>query len=153
MDTTYIKVRRRWSYLYRAVDRDGQTLDFMLPERRDTAAARRFFKRAVGINGIPGRVIINKSGVNFAGGQTVNVTLKFTGDGRVITLRQVKYLNNSLEQDHRFIKPITNPRQSFKASHSAAETIAGIEVAYMICGRQFGESGLPALQQVASLAA
>jgi len=67
MDETYIKVRGKWAYLYRAVDRDGQTLDFMLSERRDTAAARRFFKRAVGTNGVPDRVAIDKSGANLAG--------------------------------------------------------------------------------------
>jgi len=67
MGETYIRVREKWTYLYRAVDRDGQTLDFMLSERRNTAAARRFFKRAVGTNGVPERVAIDKSGANLAG--------------------------------------------------------------------------------------
>lgn len=73
MDETYIKVRGKWTYLYRAVDRDGPTLDFMLSERRDTAAARRFFKRAVGTNGIPDRIAIDKSGANLAGLQSLNI--------------------------------------------------------------------------------
>ena len=72
MDETYIKVRGKWTYLYRAVDRDGQTLDFMLSERRDAAAARRFFKRAVGTNGVPERIAIDKSGANLAGLQSLN---------------------------------------------------------------------------------
>ncbi|MEP3034730.1 MAG: IS6 family transposase, partial [Pseudoruegeria sp.] len=72
MDETYIKVRGKWVYLYRAVDRDGQTLDFMLSERRDTAAARRFFKRAVATNGIPDRIAIDNSGANLAGLQSLN---------------------------------------------------------------------------------
>ncbi|GAW37200.1 transposase IS66 family protein [Roseovarius sp. A-2] len=59
MDETYIRVRGKWTYLYRAVDRDGQTLDFMLSERRDLAAARRFFKQAMGTNGVPDRVVID----------------------------------------------------------------------------------------------
>jgi len=59
-DETYIKVRGKWTYLYRAVDRDGQTLDFMLSERRNTAAARRFFKREVGTNDVPDRIAIDK---------------------------------------------------------------------------------------------
>ena len=103
MDETYIKVRGKWTYLYRAVDRDGQTLDFMLSERRDTAAARRFFKRAVGTNGVPERIAIDKSGANLAGLQSLNVILKFTGTGRIINIVQSKYLNNIVEQDHRFI--------------------------------------------------
>ena len=98
-----------WTYLYRAVDRNGQTLNFMLSERRDLAAARRFFKQAIGTNGVPDRVVIDKSGANLAGLQSVNVILKFTGTGRLVTIRQVKYLDNILEQDHRFIKRITGP--------------------------------------------
>ena len=132
MDETYIKVKGKWTYLYRAVDRDGQTLDFMLSERRDLAAARRFFRRAIDRNGVPDRVVIDKSGANLAGLQAVNVILKFTAGGRTIKIRQVKYLNNILEQDHRFIKRITGPMMGFKAFHSAAATIAGIEAAHII---------------------
>jgi putative transposase len=94
MDETYIKVRGKWTYLYRAVDRDGQTLDFMLSEHRNTAAARRFFKRAVGTNGVPERIAIDKSSANLAGLQSLNVILKFTGTGRIINIIQSKYLNH-----------------------------------------------------------
>ena len=153
MDETYIRVRGKWTYLYRAVDRDGQTLDFMLSERRDLAAARRFFKQAIGINGVPDRVVIDKSGANLAGLMAVNVILKFTGTGRIVTIRQVKYLDNILEQDHRFIKRITGPMMGFKAFHSAAATLAGIEVAHMIRKRQFAANGIAAFQQFAALAA
>ena len=82
----------------------------------------------------------------------VNVILKFTGAGRIVTIRQVKYLNNILEQDHRFIKRITAPMMGFKAFHSAAATIAGIEVAHMIRKRQFAANDLSAFQQFAGLA-
>jgi putative transposase len=153
IDETYIKVRGRWTYLYRAVDRDGQTLDFMLSERRDTAAARRFFKQAISTNGVPDRVVIDKSGANLAGLQAVNVILKFTRAGRTVEVLQVKYLNNILEQDHRFIKRITAPMLGFKAFHSAAATIAGIETAHMIRKGQFGNNGRSAFQQFAALAA
>ena len=122
MDETYIKVRGKWMYHYRAVDRDGQTLDFMLSERRDKAAARRFFRRAIGTNGVPDRVVIDKSGANLAGLEAVNVILKFTGTGQTIKILQVKYLNNILEQDHRFIKRITGQMLGFKAFHSASAT-------------------------------
>jgi transposase-like protein len=73
MDETYIKVKGRWTYVYRAVDRDGKTLDFMLSERRDLAAARRSFKRAIGAKDVPGRVVIDKSGAKLAGLQAVNM--------------------------------------------------------------------------------
>ena len=151
-DETYIKVQGKWTYLYRAVDRDGQTLDFMLSERRDTAAARRFFKRAIGTNGVPDRVVIDKSGANFAGLQCVNVILKFTGTGRIVKILQVKYLNNILEQDHRFIKRITRPMLGFKAFHSAVATLEGTELAHMIRKGQFGKTGMSAFKQFAALA-
>ncbi|TKZ15410.1 IS6 family transposase [Shimia litoralis] len=152
MDETYIKVRGKWTYLYRAVDRDGQTLDFMLSERRDTAAARRFFKRAVGTNGAPDRIVIDKSGANLAGLQSLNVILKFMGAGRIIGVVQSKYLNNIVEQDHRFIKRITRPMLGFKAFHSAAATLAGIEAAHMIRKGQLGQIRLSPFKQFAALA-
>jgi len=152
MDETYIKVKGRWTYLYRAVDRDGQTLDFMLSERRNLAAPRRFFKRAIGSNGLPDRVVIDKSGANLAGLQAVNVILKFTGTGHTVEVRQVKYLNNILEQDHQFIKRITRPMMGFKAFHSAAATIAGIKTAHMIRKGQIPANRASAFQTFAKLA-
>lgn len=152
MDETYIKVRGKWVYLYRAIDRDGQTLEFILSENRDTAAARRFFKRAVATNGIPERIVIDKSGANLAGLQSLNVILKFTGVGKIIGIVQSKYLNNVVEQDHRFIKRITRPMLGFKAFHSAAATLAGIEAAHMIRKGQLDQTRTPAFKQFAALA-
>ena len=152
-DETYIKVRGKWSYLYRAVDRDGQTLDFMLSERRDTTAARRLFKRAIDINCAPDRVAIDKSGANLADLQGLNVILKFTGSGRIINIVRSKYLNNIVEQDHRFIKTITRPMLGFKAFHSATATHAGSEVAHMIRKQQFQSNHASPFKQFASLAA
>ena len=152
MDETYIRVRGKWTYLYRAVDRDGQTLEFMLSENRDTASARRFFKRAIGTNGVPERIVIDKSGANLAGLQSINVILKFTGVGRIISIVQCKYLNNIVEQDHRFIKKITRPMLGFKAFHSAAATLAGIETAHMIRKGQLDQQGTSAFKQFAALA-
>ncbi|MEP2783913.1 MAG: IS6 family transposase [Pseudoruegeria sp.] len=153
MDETYIKVRGKWVYLYRTVDRDGQTFDFMLSERRDTAAARRFFKRAVATNGIPDRIAIDNSGANLAGLQSLNVILKFTGRGGIIDIVQSKYLNNIVEQHHRFIKRITRPVLGFKAFHSAAATLAGIEAAHMIRKGQLANTSILAFKQFAALAA
>ena len=90
---------------------------------------------------------------NLAGLQAVNVILKFTGTGKTVEILQVKYLNNILEQDHRFIKKITASMRGFKAFHSAAATLAGIETAHMIRKGQFGENGLSAFQQFVALAA
>jgi len=153
VDETYIKVKGKWTYYYRAVDNKGQTLDFMLSERRNKAAARRFFKRAIGSNGVPDRVVIDKSGANLAGLESVNVILKFMGSGSTIKILQVKYLNNIIEQDHRFIKRITRPMLGFKAFHSADATLAGIETAHMIRKGQLDANGLTAFQQFAELAA
>jgi putative transposase len=153
VDETYLKVKGKWTYLYRAVDRDGQTLDFMLSEHRDLAAARRFFKKVIASNGVPKKVVIDKSGANLAGLQAVNTILKFTGAGDIIEIRQVKYLNNILEQDHRFIKRMTKPMMGFKAFHSAAATIAGIEVAHMIRKNQFDNDKRSPFQVFAELAA
>ncbi|NKC23250.1 IS6 family transposase [Ochrobactrum oryzae] len=153
VDETYIKVRGQWTYLYRAVDRDGQTLDFMLSERPDLAAARRFFKKAIAANGVPDKIVIDKSGANLAGAQAVNTILKITGHSKMIEILQVKYRNNILEQDHRFIKRITKPMMGFKAFHSAAATIAGIEVAHMIRKKQFANDNRSPFKVFAELAA
>lgn len=155
MDETYVQVKDQWAYLYRAVDRDGRTLDFMLSAKRDKAAARRFFKRAISTNGTPDRVAIDKSGANLAGLQAVNVIRKFTGSGRLIRIMQSRYLNNMVEQDHRFIKRITRPTLGFKAFHSAAATLAGagIETAHMIRKGQIAAKRKTGFQQFASFAA
>ncbi len=136
MDETYIKVRGKWTYFYRAVDRDGKTLDFMLSERRNTAAAKLFFAKALSNNGIPLRIVIDKSGANGAGIKAVNKILKRFGCPTKISTVRSKYLNNIIEQDHRFIKRRTRPMLGFKSLQSAASTLDGIEVAQMIRKKQ-----------------
>ena len=153
MDETYIKVKGKWMYLYRAIDKYGKTLDFMLSKHRDKAAARRFFRRAIAVNGVPSRVVIDKSGANLAGLERINIGLKFSRTHRPIEILRVKYLNNIVEQDHRFIKKITRPMMGFKAFHSAAATIKGIEVAHMIRKQQFQSNHTSPFKQFASLAA
>ena len=102
---------------------------------------------------MPDRIEIDKSSANLAGLQAVNVILKFTGNGRTIKVRQIKYLNNILEQDHRFIKRITGPMLGFKAFHAAAATIAGIVTAHMIRKGQIETNGATAFQTFSGLAA
>lgn len=129
VDETYIKVKGNWVYYYRAVDKEGQTIDFFLSSTRDAEAARTFFEKAIGSSGIPEKVNIDKSGSNLAGLQYVNHTLP---DPQKIIIRQVKYLNNRIEQDHRAIKRITRPMMGFKNFASAAATLVGIELVHMI---------------------
>ena len=149
----YVKVKGRWMYQYRAVDKHGKTLDFLLSEQRDEAAAEAFFKQAVGNNGVPEKVVIDKSGANRAGLLNINIILWFLGFWPLIEILQVKYLNNIVEQDHRFIKKITKPMKGFKAFHSASATLQGIEVAHMIRKKQVGQNGLSPFKQFAALAA
>jgi len=127
MDETYIKVSGQWKYLYRAVDREGDTVDFLLTVRRDLAAARRFLERAINLHDVPEKITIDKSGANTAAIESVKA------DACVdILMRQNKYLNNVVEQDHRAIKRITRPMLSFKSFWSARIIIAGIETMHMI---------------------
>lgn len=153
MDETYIKIKGKWHYFYRAVDKHGKTLDFMLSRRRNKAAAKLFFKCAIAGNGVPDRVVIGKSGSNLAGLQYINLGLKFSRSHRPIEILRIKYLNNIVEQDHRFIKKLTRPMMGFKAFHSAVATLAGVEVAHMIRKQQFLSNSTSPLEQFASLAA
>ena len=79
MDETYVKVKGEWQYLYRAVDKYGDTIDFMLSEKRDELAARCFFQKAIKQHGIPEKVVIDKSGSNAAALDTINWQICFAG--------------------------------------------------------------------------
>ena len=139
MDKTYINVKGKWKYLYRAVDKFGATVDFLLTAKRDRKAALRFLRKAIGQNGTPSKITIDKSGANAA---AIN---DYTEEEAVgIELRQVKYLNNIVEQDHRAIKRKTRPMLGFKSFWSAAKTIAGIELMHMIRkGQMIVRGGCP----------
>ena len=139
LDETYVRVRGEWFYLYRAVDRDGQTLDFMLSEHRDEAAALRFLAQAITSNGLPKSCAIDKSGANTAGLNSMNTALKKVGSQRRISIYRSKYLNNVVEQDHRGVKRRTRSMLGFKSFNSAAATLDGIETAHMIRKGQLGE--------------
>jgi putative transposase len=127
VDETYIKVGGQWKYLYRAVDRLGQTVDFLLTAHRDVAAARRFFERAIDRHDVPERITIDKSAANIAA-----VNGMVADSGVAIELRQSKYLNNLIEQDHRAIKRIVRPMLGFKDFDCARRLIAGIETMHMV---------------------
>jgi len=136
MDETYLKVKGKNVYLYRSVDKFGDTIDFMLSKKRDKKAVIRFFKKSIGQHGFPEKITIDKSGANKSGADFINLFLALTfmmgGLFYQIIIRQIKYLNNIVEQDHRGIKRITKPMMGFKAFHSAEATIAGIELYHML---------------------
>ena len=118
----------------------------------DEVAATTFFKQAINNNGFPHKVVMDKSGANYAGIENINILLMLAGLISFIEICQVKYLNNLIEQDHRFIKKITKPMMGFKAFHSAKATLDGIETAHMIRKGQLSEDDMPAYKQFMALA-
>ena len=129
MDETYIKVKGRDMCLYRAVDKYGNTVDFLLTRRRQKMSAQKFFNKAIGNNGKPRIVNIDKSGSNNSAILTVN---KRSLSTKKIKIRKVKYLNNIIEQDHRRIKRRIRIMTGFKEFESAQRTLSGIEVVSII---------------------
>src|SRR5215475_15138680 len=123
MDETYIRIKGEWRYWYRAVDTSGQTIDFLLTEHRDTEAALRFLTQAIRRHGVPEMITIDGSEANEAAIKRYN-----EAHGTDIIIRQVKYLNNMVEQDHRAVKRVTRPMLGFKAFDAAQATLAGIEL-------------------------
>ena len=146
MDETYIKVNGKWKYFYRAVDKEGNTIDYLLTAKRDMKAAKRFFTKAIKSNGHPELVNVDKSGSNKAALNSINEETK-----EQIEIRQCKYLNNIVEQDHRNIKRITRPMLEFKNFHCAQKTLAGIELMKMIKKGQMKEDRLSPAEQFYSL--
>ena len=142
MDETYIKINGKWVYLYRAVDKEGKTIDFMLSETRDRPAVLKFFKKAIGSSGLPEKVNIDKSGSNTAALERINTLLFVHGLWHLlIEVRRVKYLNDMVEQDHRGIKIITKYTLGFKSFAAAKATIGGIELHRMLKKGQLENAG------------
>lgn len=137
MDETYIKVGGQWKYLYRAVDKAGNTVDFLLRAHRDKAAARRYFEKAMDQNGEPQTITVDKSGANLAALQAINAERQTP-----IKIWQFKYLNNIVEQDHRTIKRIVKPMMGFKNIHCARVILSGIEVMHMIRKGQMKDAAI-----------
>jgi putative transposase len=139
-DETYIKVKGRWTYLYRAVYKLGRTIDFLLSERRDVAAAKRFFSKARKKHSTP-RVITLDA---YAASHRAITELQSAETlARRVEIRSSKYLNNVVEQDHRRIKQRVRAMVGFKRFETAAITISGIELAEKIRKQQFKTRNLP----------
>jgi IS6 family transposase len=131
VDETYIKVGKICKYLYRAVDKEGQTIEFMLSAKRDVSAAKRFFKKMMRAEHrrLPFSISVDKNAAYpeaFSTSQAERIVPKDC------QLRRVKYLNKVIEQDHRFIKKKVRASQCFKSFHTAERTLEGIEAINMI---------------------
>ena len=128
---TYVRVKGKWRYLYRAVDSTGATLDFLLSAKQDAAAAKRFLAKALGGANHPAPRVINTDG--HAAYPLAVAQLKGAGDlAEDCRHRPVPYLNNVLEQDHRAIKRRVNASQHFRSFCAAWRTLAGYEAIHMI---------------------
>jgi putative transposase len=134
------------------VDKTGRTIDFLLTERRDERAALRFLTKAICRHGTPETITIDGSKATAAAIRAYNVAY-----GTMITIRQVQYLNNVVEQDHRAIKRVTRPTLGFTSFTAAQGILSGIELIHMLKKGQLaveeGKDGFPPAEQFYSLAA
>ncbi len=134
VDETYIRVKGKWTYLYRAVDKQGRTVDFLLSEKRDIAAAKRFFIKAIENNEAPQKITLD----GYEASHRAVAELKAEGALAFgVEVRTSKYLNNLIEQDHRRVKQRYYPMLGFKRFRNAVVTISGIELAEKIKKGQF----------------
>ena len=139
VDETYIRVRGQWKYLYRAVDKQGNTVDFLLSEHRDIEAAKRFFTQAIDRHVAPEKITLD----GYAARQRAVCELKQSANLPInVCVRTSKYLNNLIEQDHRRVKQRVYPMLGFKRFRNAAITIRGIELAHKSRKGQFDTSEL-----------
>lgn len=122
-----MKITGKWAYRYRAVDKEGQTVDFLLTPNRDRDAAEAFFRKAIRNQQRPEKITIARSGSNPAAIQRYNQAHQ-----TAIRIRHSKYLNPSVEQDHRSVKRKVRPRLGFTSFWAARWTIANIEVMHAL---------------------
>jgi len=136
LDETYIKVNGHWKYFYRAVDSDGDTVDYLLTAKRDRKAAIRFLKKSIRSHGEPQIITIDKSGANKAAIDLYNQ--EFDSEVEII---QNKYLNNLIEQDHRPTKQLCKATLGFQSFRTAKITLGGFEAMRMLKKGQIDAGG------------
>ena len=155
MDETYIKVKGRWVYYYRAVDKYGAIIDFYLSDTRDEPAAQAFFNKAINQHSLPEKVVIDKSGANSAALDTINIRLWLSGHMLfMIEVLAVKYLNNIVEKSHRKVKGKMHQCLGWKSWEGAESTLAGVELWSMIkLGQMDTTENMTSWEQFYSLAA
>jgi putative transposase len=136
IDETYIKVRGRWTYLYRAIDSHGDTVEFWFSERRDLLAAKRFLRKALKRHGRPERIVIDGSQTNREAILACDTESRLRDRSgcklKPIRIRQSQYLNNRIEQDHRAVKRRVRSMLGFKSAASARVILSGIEMVHMM---------------------
>ena len=142
VDETHVKVNGQWTYLYRAIDSDGNTLDFMLSKRRNKKATIKFFRKILGNESHQKPRVITTDKYS-----AYPISLKSIKTFKRTEHRQIKYLNNIIEQDHKFIKKKIKPMLGFKSFNSAKITINGIEALHMMKKGQVGNEFRSGLSQ------
>jgi putative transposase len=140
VDETYIKVRGQWMYLYRAIDSNGDTVEFWFSERRNLTGAKRFLGKALKRHGRPERIVIDGSQTNREAVLSCDTTDRLQNRSRCelkpIRIRQSAYLNNRIEQDHRAVKRRVRPMLGFQSISSARVILGGIEMIHMMRKQQ-----------------
>jgi transposase-like protein len=136
VDETYVRVRGKWHYLYRAVDKHGKTVDFLLRPDHGIAAAQAFFRKALttSLPRWPRKVTLDG---NPSSHQALRLLRRENPRWKYVLVRTCQYLNNIIEQDHRAIKRRCAWMTGFKSARNAAITLSGIELAHRIRKRQF----------------
>jgi len=140
VDETYIKVRGEWKYLYRAIDSNGDTIEFWFSERRNLTAAKRFLRKALKRHGRPERIVIDGSQTNREAILACDTESRLQDRSRrelkPIRIRRNAYLNNRIEQDHRAIKRRVRPMLGFQSMATARVILGGIEMIHMMRKQQ-----------------
>jgi putative transposase len=135
VDETY-RARGRWMYLYRAIDSNGDTVEFWFSERRNLTAAKRFLRKALKRHGRPERIVIDSSQTNreaILGCDTESrLGDRLRRNLKPIRIRQSRYLNNRIEQDHRAVKRRVRSMLGFKSMASARAILGGVEMVHMM---------------------
>ena len=154
MDETYIKVKGKWAYYYRAVDKFGNVTDYYLSPNRDEAAAKAFLHKAIAQNGLPSKIVIDGSKSNYAAIDSMNVQLWLTGYFMLslVEILDIKYLNNIVEQSHRWVKQKTRQTLGWKSMKGALASMHGREMWTMLKQDQIDVEGQTAFERFYALA-
>ncbi|WP_045422450.1 IS6 family transposase [Vibrio jasicida] len=154
MDETYVKVKGEWLYYYRAVDKCGDVIDYFLSPTRDEAAAKAFLNKALAQNGLPDKVVIDGSKSNYATLDALNVQLWLTGYFMLslVEILDIKYLNNIVEQSHRWVKQKTRQALGWKSVEGATASLHGREMWTMLKRVQIDVAGDTACERFHALA-